>query len=95
MPGTVASPTPTVGTLGDSIRVIAMGGPSRRPFMNVDSMIAVSQPAVPPPTIVTLSMRFVISSFAVRAATPVACNDLRGRRGAPSCLYHAVPSVAP
>ena len=51
-PGTVASPTPTVGTLGDSIKVTRTGGPSLRSLRTVTSMHAVIQPAVPPPTMV-------------------------------------------
>ena len=49
MAGIVASPTPTVPMSSDSTRVIFTRGP-----MTLTSAAAVIQPAVPPPTIVTV-----------------------------------------
>ena len=54
---TVDSPTPTVGTLGDSTSVMPTRGPSLRPLSALFRIIAVTHPAVPPPTMVTLEMR--------------------------------------
>ena len=54
MGGIVASPTPTVPMSGDSITVMRVPVPGRAR----DNMLAASQPAVPPPTMAMLPIRF-------------------------------------
>ena len=49
--------TATVAMLGDSISVTRTLAKSVRPFSMVPRIMAVSQPAVPPPPIVTWLMR--------------------------------------
>ncbi len=54
MGGIVASPTPTVPMSGDSTTVMRVRVPGRAR----DNMLAASQPAVPPPTMAMLPIRF-------------------------------------
>jgi hypothetical protein len=60
MEGQVPSPTPTLGTLGDSTSVMRM--PRSLGLKRAARMLATSHPADPPPTITIFLMSLVINA---------------------------------